>query len=301
MAKFLRFIAGYHDPEIEQAIGGAGAVYLFPMYQYYATPLRTEDCAKLNVCFRRRVAQSAPSLALGVATVERLFDFDAFSKLPTLTQRRWVLDELHDAVLFAGKHFGWPMDRAQEAYAQIVRNALQFEFTWGKPKSNPSRSLRVQIQVDFADSVRLDVMFFDPKGHLILRKPFSVLGPGLGIVAFVLGKIEWLDDRNVRITHQNGQNYWICRTDGTLHFFCPRAESGDAQGMFNLGRMYCEGQYVLRDPVLGRQFLEAAAKQGYKHAVSYLRRQVEPGAAPNGDPAKRVGNSGLTEGPPSVS
>lgn len=300
MTKFLRCIAGYHDPEIEQAISRAGAVYVFPMYQYYATPLRADGCAKLNVCFRRQPAQCAPSLALGVATVERLFDLDAFSKAPTPTQRRRVLDELHATVLSAGKHFGWSMDRAQEAYARIVQNTLRFQFVWGKPKANPSRKMRVQVEVDFADSVRLDVTFLDTKGHSILRKPFSVLGPGLGGVAFVLGKIEWLDDKSVRITHQNGRDYWVCRTDGTVDFFYPRAESGDAHGMFELGRMYCEGQYILRDPLLGRQLVEAAAKQGYTHAVNYLRRAVEPGAAPNGGPGTPVGSSGVTEGPPPV-
>jgi hypothetical protein len=35
--------------------------------------------------------------------------------------------------------------------------------------------------------------------------------------------------------------------------------------------------------------------------VAPFRRSAEPGAAPNGDPAERLGNSGAGGGPPSVS
>jgi hypothetical protein len=35
--------------------------------------------------------------------------------------------------------------------------------------------------------------------------------------------------------------------------------------------------------------------------VRELARDAQPGAAPNGGPAKPVGKSGVTEGPPSVS
>jgi hypothetical protein len=133
--------------------------------------------------------------------------------------------------------------------------------------------LRIQIEVDFTNTVRLEAVFVNNQGQTILRKLFSVVGPGFGPVEFVLGAIEWIDNSSVKITHENGRNYWIGHNDGTLDFFYPRAQK-DAHGMFDLGRMYWEGQYVLRNPELGRQFIELAAQKGYHHAIEYLGKFV---------------------------
>ena len=303
MPKFLRSICGYHDAEIEQAIGRARAAYVLPMYEYYATPLQTDGCAKLNVCFRQKPSPTAPSLVLGVATIEWPFRLNPFTNAPPNAQTRYVLDRAHAALLAAGTHFGWSLQRAHEAYSSILEKALRFQFVWRKPKASFDRKLRVQVEVDFADTVKLYVAFLDRKGQELLRKLFSVVGPGpgLGTVAAVIGHIEWLDNTSVKITHLNGRDYWICRTDGTLEFFYPRAQNGDAHGIFELGRMYSEGRYVLRDLAQGRQLVEAAANKGDKHAAKYLRKLVEPGAAPNGGPATPSGSSGAAEGPPSVS
>ena len=42
-------------------------------------------------------------------------------------------------------------------------------------------------------------------------------------------------------------------------------------------------------------------RKSYERALSVTRPKAEPGAAPNGGPATPLGNSGVTEGPPSVS
>lgn len=117
----------------------------------------------------------------------------------------------------------------------------------------------------------------------------------------MLGRIEWIDNSRVKITHQNDRDYWLCSADGSLEFVFPRAARGDPHGLFELGRMYCEGLYVLRDLVRGRKLVEAAARKGYHHAAEYLRKSVEPGTPPNGGPATSSGHSGTTEGPASVS
>ena len=45
----------------------------------------------------------------------------------------------------------------------------------------------------------------------------------------------------------------------------------------------------------------ATGNGGYLNMVKDLGKQPEPGAAPNGGPAPRLGNTGVTVGPPSVS
>ena len=54
-------------------------------------------------------------------------------------------------------------------------------------------------------------------------------------------------------------------------------------------------------PALLRIALELEFGKSYEEYSERRDRIVEPGAAPNGDPATRLGNSGVTEGPPSVS
>src|SRR5262245_57368218 len=128
MPKFLRSICGYHDTEIEQAIGRARAVYVLPMYEYYTTPLQTDGCGKLNVCFRQKPREAAPSLVLGVATIDWPFNLNAMANAEANAQARYVLDQAHAAVLAAGTYFGWSLHRAREAYDAILQKALHFQF-----------------------------------------------------------------------------------------------------------------------------------------------------------------------------
>ncbi|MGV3756214.1 MAG: hypothetical protein ACO1QS_12600 [Verrucomicrobiota bacterium] len=272
MPKYLRHLAGFHDPEIEQALGRAGVVHLLPMYEHYCTPLPVDGCAKLVICFRQQPVQTTPSLVLDIATIEHPFDLARFTCLPATEQPRYVLDALHRAVMAAGHHFHWPLAQAQAAYDRIIREKFQFRFLWTKPKASPDRKLRAQVEVDFADTVRLSVVFLKPDGEVVLRQPLSLLPPGMGAVAFVLGKLAWRSPTTFQITHENGRDHWLCGTDGSLRFVYPRAERGDPHGLYDLGRMYLEGQYVLRDPAQGRQLIEEAARQGWPPAREYLRK-----------------------------
>ena len=102
MPKFLRSIFGFHDAEIEQAIGRARAAYVLAMYEYHATPLPTDGCAKLNVCFRQKPPAAAPSLVLGVATIEWPFNLKAL--LPRLQMHR------HGMFLTRRMLHSWPRE-----------------------------------------------------------------------------------------------------------------------------------------------------------------------------------------------
>src|SRR5262245_16162749 len=115
------------------------------MYEYHATPLRTDGCAKLNVCFKQNGSTAAVSEVLDIATVGWPFDLKAFSLLPANAQPKYVLDQAHAALLAAGRHLGWSLDRAVEAYDLIRKKALRFQFVWRKPKASPDRKIRVQV------------------------------------------------------------------------------------------------------------------------------------------------------------
>jgi len=53
--------------------------------------------------------------------------------------------------------------------------------------------------------------------------------------------------------------------------------------------------------LLSGEFPEERVRTFAERLHMPYRKGVEPGAAPNGDPATPVGNSRVTEGPPSVS
>jgi hypothetical protein len=88
-----------------------------------------------------------------------------------------------------------------------------------------------------------------------------------------LHRIQWLDDRTVRITQRNGRDYWLCTTDGVPVLHYPRGESGDPHGEYDLGRIYLAGKLAPRNRERGLKLIQSAAAKGYAHAVRFLERE----------------------------
>ena len=86
----------------------------------------------------------------------------------------------------------------------------------------------------------------------------------------MLGRIEWLDNQTVRVVQKNGRDFWTCSVDGSLEFHYPRAEKGDPHAIFDLGRMYWEGLYVLPDQKRALELIHLSAATGYKHAQRFI-------------------------------
>ncbi|WP_321864606.1 hypothetical protein [Pseudomonas paraveronii] len=68
------------------------------------------------------------------------------------------------------------------------------------------------------------------------------IGISLGLFESLLGVVEWVDDQTIRLFQVNKRDYWeIDTTSKEVRFHFPRAESGDAHGQFDLGKMYVDG------------------------------------------------------------
>jgi hypothetical protein len=284
MAKYLRFI-DYHFANVEcptddrplAVIGSAPESWpLRWMYEHLATPLPSGGVSKVNIYFTATTASDDPSEVLGIATVHQHFDPAHFFPRAPRDRQRYFLEQFHCAMLSCADHFGWDRQRLVDVHRQIIERDFRFTFFWKKPLASLDRRVKAQPFIDVSTyPTHLSLIFFDRKMHELRRTLLSVGTDGPGAVEFALGDIRWIDANTIRIQHQNERDYWLCTTDGDLQFCYPRADHGDPHGQYDLGRMYFDGQWVLQDRIRGLQLIEAAAQQGFKHAIRFLASQQE--------------------------
>ncbi len=279
MAKYLRYIAfdfrnadgiRWAQPaEFNSAVSKVS--HLGWMYEHYATPLPSGGVAKVNVAFTTTELNDELYEVLGIAEVYERFDAAHFLSLSPKKRQLYFLDRLHAALLRCAKQFGWDPSRLDATYQRILAEEFAFRFFWKKPLSSPNRQMKVQALIEVKSfPAHLYLIFFDRDMHEMGRTLLSVGTDGPGAVEFALGEIRWLDANTVRVQHQNGRDYWLCTTQGELEFHYRRAENGDRHGQYDLGRMYYDGQWVLKDQEMGLQWIQAAADQGYRHAIQFL-------------------------------
>lgn len=278
MAKYLRFI-DYHFETVESRADDQQAVIghapeswpLRWMYEHLATPLPSGGVSKVNIDFTEAATTGDPSEVLGIATIHQHFDTAHFYALSPRDRQSYFLERLHAAMLRCAEHFGWDPQRLVDAHRQIIERNYQFTCFWKKPLTSPDRRIKVQPFIDASTfPAHLYLIFFDSEMHELRRVLLSIGTDGPGVVEFVLGDIRWIDANTVRIQHQNERDYWLCTTDWDLQFFYPRADQGDPHGQYDLGRMYFDGQLILQDRARGLGLIQAAAKQGFKHAIRFL-------------------------------
>jgi len=241
------------------------------MYEHYAVPMRSDGVVKVNVFLTANELDRTPSEVLGIADVYERFDSAYFASLAPKEQQQYYLDRLHAPMLRCADHFGWSSEALAQVYDRIIAENFEFRFWWRKPLASPDRKGKVQALIEACYPARLSMVFFDSEMREQRRTLLSSGALGRGTVEFVLGDIRWQDSNTVKVQHENGRDYWLCGTDGSVSFHFPRAELGDPHGEFELGNMYYEGRYVLQDQTQGLRLIEAAAAKGFKHAINFLK------------------------------
>jgi TPR repeat protein len=83
-------------------------------------------------------------------------------------------------------------------------------------------------------------------------------------------------DRLSRKDEVNKRDYWIYRTDNNLlSFYFHRAESGQAHGQYELGKMYLNGwDKHSPDLQMAKYWLGKSAEQGYSRAVKIIESMI---------------------------
>lgn len=280
MANYLRFIdyrftdaAGQQtrDDVIGVQPVAPEVYHLQWMYEHLATPLPSGGVSKVNIYFTPTKADREPTEVLGIAEVYESFDISHFMSLSANERQHYFLERFHAAMLRCAKHFRWEKKQLEEAHRQIVDKNFHFTIAWKKPLASPDRRVKVQAFVEASSfPAHLYLIFFDREMQPRQRTLLSVGTNGPGSIEFALGEIRWIDSGTVRIQHQNKRDYWLCTTDGGVSFHYPRAEANDPHGLYDLGKMYVEGQWVLQDRNRGIELIRASAALGFNHAIRFL-------------------------------
>lgn len=69
----------------------------------------------------------------------------------------------------------------------------------------------------------------------------------------------------------NNRDYWEYDVESdTIKFVFPRAEANNPHGLYDLGQLYMEGLYVLKDIDMAKHFLQLSVENGYSRAGKAL-------------------------------
>lgn len=304
MAKYLRYLVVDPEPSV-LAVLRENTNHLCWMFEHYATPYPTGNVAKVNVWFtadaepvtaheerlgiseaeRAHLASwrrllTTPAECLGIAEVREFFDVARYPSLSAAEQQRYYLDRLHTALVRCARQFGWDESGLADARDRMLADGLRFAFLWKKPLRSPDRCTKVQGFVEAGPRTHVGLVFLDGTGKEIRRSLLSIRSTASFDLRFIFGQITWIDNQTVRVTQDNGRDYWLCTIAGQMEFHYPRAEGGDASGEFALGRMYYGSTVVLGDRERGLRLISSAASKGDKHALAFLGRlQREAGSA----------------------
>jgi hypothetical protein len=236
-------------------------------------PVPSPGIGKLIVKFSPERTSPEVKDIIGVAEVWWPFALESFQQLAASERQAQYLQTLRDAVEFAAVHFSWDQTRLDSACEEI-RNAGYTATCWwpAKPKFDPQRRVHARVMVEVADTSRLWIVFGDRTGEL-RRVLVSNLGRGANGIVFgdVLGELRWDASDAVSLFLRNGRDHWRISTGGSVEFIFPLARPDNAQGLYKLGRLYWEGQYVDVDRDRALNLMRQAAALGYKHAQRFVQ------------------------------
>jgi hypothetical protein len=280
MAKYLRGIQITGTSECAQALSAPSIRHLNWMFERYATPCRSGGVAKIIVTLTTGPSGEIRLLdEEGIAGIAEHFAPQNFLALPEREQQEEFLCRIHAALIRCTNQPGWdraPLDAARD---RIMAENFATGFFWKKPVASPDRRWKAQAFIQAGVHTFIDLVFFNRELAEQRRVRFSAIPTSAGAAEFVLGRMNWLDNQTVRILHQNNRDYWTCGVDGSLAFHFPNAEDGNPQGLFQLGRLYDEGLYVLPDRERGLELIQQAAAAGYRHARRFMEARARDQSA----------------------
>lgn len=184
-----------------------------------------------------------------------------------------LIDEIGDALLSLAVSKGWNPGPLHALRDEVVRRGYRFEGSSGRALKNPSGTMTATAAWHTDQYLHIGIRVSDAKAATTRFITATRIGIALGLFETLLGPVQWVDDRQVRLFQRNKRDYWQIDTysaDARFHF--PRAESGDAHGQYELARMYLDGWIVEQDRALARHWLQQSAAQGLARAQKLLQR-----------------------------
>jgi hypothetical protein len=238
-------------------------------YRRLILPIAESRMSKLNVCLSLDGGSGPPyEDGLQIGYVWEPFDQAGFLEGELPSQKRYYLDVLHSALLRTAEAEGWDSAPLHAAHEQVVRSNYEATFVWKKPVSSPDRQHKAQIAVQMtAAHSDFYLLISDRRANELQR---VLLARSAGEYPQQSFKMPtWIDDQTVHVGRCGAREYWECKLDGTSTFRSPKAETGDAQAIYALGKLYFEGGLLLQDETRGLGLIRQAAALGYKHALQF--------------------------------
>lgn len=254
-------------------------------YEVHALPLESGGIVKALVMFTRHQHNPPPEVlphaaedkpGEGIAFVFQHFDLEHYLTLDAKAKPAYLLEEFHAGLIRCATQFQWNKAPLEKAKAHVLANNYCLTLPWKKPLASPDRKLKVQAVIEARPGhATIFLVFSDRKKQELRRVVLCTGSPHGGIGQAELGQLHWDGPRTVKVTQDNGRDYWLCHADGEPEFHLPRAESGDPHGEFHLAQIYLQGGFVPQDAERGMALIRSAAAKGLAHAQEFLRRAEE--------------------------
>lgn len=281
MGCYLEYIEIYFGNTIDLVedrlppIIGKDHAFIAAYYNFYlCRKLRTSKIRKLNVFL---TTDPALDKEYYIDKISNIYLFLAPLELEGLKGhdlKRYLSQKIYAAFKFIGNKDDWELSLIDTLNNTLIETRFDFKDYYGKSVKRGDLLARIFFEVK--DSIDLYIEI--TKGNHLSRMKFSSLGINSTFVAqlgAMLSKVDWISDDILRIHHVNKKDYWeISINDAIVNYYFDRAEKGDAYGEYNLGIMYLNGQTVLKNDVLGKEWIQKSAEQGYPKAINLLKKLI---------------------------
>jgi hypothetical protein len=142
---------------------------------------------------------------IDVAVIHRPFDVKAYKSKGRQGRKRMVLDTMHEGMLALAEHKDWPSEPFIAAYEAVLEENIHCVGMQAKGVLSPDRRHTARQAWDLdTDMLRLFIVVQDRSGKELRRVRYETIMP-FGYVLGNLGKLEWVDDKTVRLLSREGE------------------------------------------------------------------------------------------------
>lgn len=133
----------------------------------------------------------------------------------------------------------------------------------------PDGRRRAHLYCEIDDETRVYLVVLNEKNQVQEKRLLSVFAPKMGPIETHLRDIVWTDKRTLHIRLKDRLRHWkVTLGKAETAFVLQRSKHSHD---YELGRMYVEGKYVLKNVPAGITLLKKAAESGHGQAQKMLK------------------------------
>ena len=258
--------------------------YVGKIFEYHFNhdfKVQTDGISKVNIILSPHDYDDRKYIKLiDIINIYRYFKIESYMALSDHDKRSYCLDMINDSLMFVFENKPVIQSEIESVYRRIHDDGCVLRAVWKKPVSSPDKTMTAQIYFELHET--LD-QYLRIKGELDYDRLLWRMRPR----SIDFGLLSWSGnasvllyeiglDRLYREDEANKRDYWIYRTDNVLlSFYFHRAESGQAHGQYELGKMYLNGwDKHSPDLKMAKYWLGKSARQGYSRAVKLIESLI---------------------------